>query len=236
MSVVCLFAFIGGGTSFAQDMTSQNPTTKVDRRDPHRICPTVSVSCPDNPDLTQQYDFTATVGGGDPDVTPTYTWEVANAEIIAGQGTPAIRVRPLPNLTVTATVRIGGYDPVCSRTASCSTVVCRFNLPPPTKIDTYGLISFDQVRAKLEQFAEALKKQPGAMAYIRFSRRKNETVEAQSAAVNAKQYLFEKFDIEKDRIRVDDGGIQEEFKIELWLVPQGSYLPEVQPKTNPPKN
>lgn len=234
LSVVCLFAFIVGRTSLAQDVTSQSPTTKVDRRDPHRICPTVSVSCPANPDLSQPFDFTATVGGGDPDVMPTYIWEVANGEIISGQGTPAIRVRSLANKTVTATVRIGGFDTVCSRTASCSTIV-HPNLPAPRRIDTYGLISFDQVRLKLEQFAAALKKQPVAMGYIRFSHQANKTGEAQKAADDAKKYLVEEFDIEKDRIRTDDGGSHEEFLIELWLIPQGSYLPEVQPKMKPPE-
>ena len=230
LSVVCLSAFIGGGTCLGQDAKGQNPTTKVDQRDPNRICPTVSVSCPANPDLNQPFDFTATVSGGNPDVTPTYSWDVANGEIITGQGTPAIRVKPLANQTVTATVRIGGFDTICSRTASCSTVICHPNRPAPKRIDTYGHISYDQVRLKLDHFADALKNQPGAMGYIRFSRGKNETVAAQSAAENAKQYLYEKFEIEKDRIRVEDGGTQEEFMIELWLIPQGSYLPEIQPK------
>lgn len=235
LSVVCLFAFIGGRTCLGQDATSQKPTTKVEQRDPNRICPTVSVSCPANPDLNQPFDFTATVAGGDPDISPTYHWEAANAEIIAGQGTPAIRVKRDKCQTVTATLRIGGFDPICSRTASCSTTTCH-TLPAPEKFESYGLIPFDQVRVKLEQFADALKKQPTSLGYIRFSYQENKTGEAQKAADDARQYLVEKFDIEKDRIRIDNGGTREEFMTELWLIPQGSYLPEVQPKKNLPEN
>ena len=73
------------------------------------------------------------------------------------------------------------------------------------------------------------------MAFIRFNRPKNEIGESRKAADDAKHYLVEKFEIEKDRIRIDDGGTQGEFMIELWLVPQGSSLPEVQPKKGSPK-
>ena len=234
LSIVCLISFAEGRTCFAQPATTQKPITKQDQGDSHPICPTVSVSCPADPVLNV-LDFTAMVGGGDPNVSPTYHWEVANGEIIAGQGTPAIRVKREECQTVTGTLRIGGFDPICSRTASCSTRTCH-TLPTPKKFESYGLIPFDQVRVKLEQFSAALEKQPGAMGFIRFSGSKNETGKARKAADDAKQYLVEKFDIEKDRIRIDDGGAQEEFMIELWVVPQGSYLPEVQPKTNPPIN
>lgn len=234
LSIVWLIAFAEGRTCFAQPATTQKPITKQDQPDSHAVCPTVSVSCPSDP-IIEVLDFTATVAGGDPNIRPTYHWEVANGEIIAGQETPAIRVKREACQAVTATLRIGGFDTICSRTASCSTTTCH-TLPPPKKVNSYGLIPFDQVRVKLEQFAAALKKQPNAMGFIRFSRSKSETGEAQKAADDAKQYLVEKFDIEKDRIRIADGETQEEFLIELWLIPQGSYLPEVQPKMNPPKN
>ncbi|HKO62113.1 MAG TPA: hypothetical protein VJV03_13195 [Pyrinomonadaceae bacterium] len=232
--IVCLFVFVEGRTCFAQQAATRKPITKPDGRDAHAICPTVSVSCPADP-LLNELEFTATVTGGDPNVTPTYHWQVANGEIIAGQETPAIRVKREPCQNVTATLRISGFDTICSRTASCSTTICH-TLPPPKKVDSYGLIPFDQVRRKLDLFAVALKKQPGAMGYIRFSRPKNNLDEVQKAAEEAKQYLVERFDIEKDGIRIDDGGTREEFMIELWLIPLGSYLPKVSPNINSPKN
>ena len=236
LSTFFLFA-VCCGTSLAQDATSKTPPAKEDQRSREKICPTVTVSCPEDPKLGEDFEFKASIVGGDPTVTPTYIWEVANAELIDGQGTPTIRVWALGRQGVTAKLRVGGFDSVCSRTASCSTASIHDPLPAPQRIDSYGLLRFDQVRAKLDRFATVLKKSPGAMGYIRgFSRQENKTGEDRKAAHNAKQYLVEKFDIEKDGIRVDDGGTQEEFLIELWLIPQGSYLPEVQPKKSPTRN
>ena len=233
LSIVCLIAFGEGQTCFAQPATTPNPIIKQDKGDSHAVCPTVSVSCPADP-IIEVLDFKATVAGGDPNVLPTYHWEVSDGEIIAGQGTPAVRVKREKCQSVTATVRIGGFDGICSRTASCSTTLCH-TFPGPKKFESYGPIPYDQVRVKLEQFAAELKKQPFSMAFIRFNRPKNEIGESRKAADDAKQYLVEKFDIEKGRIRIDDGGTQGEFMIELWLVPQGSSLPEVQPKKGSPK-
>lgn len=232
LSVICLVALIVCHPSFAQTSTEQSPAANTERW--KKICPTVSVSCPNDPKLNEPMEFKATVGGGDPNVIPAYNWTVANGEIIEGQGTPAIRVVVFDYASITATLNLGGLEAICSKTASCSLIICR-PLPPPKRIDSYGLIPFDQVRVKLEQFAAALNRQPFAIGYIRFSRHKNERAEAQQAADDAKQYLVEKFDIEKDRIRVEDGGSHEEFMIELWLIPQGSYLPEVQPKMKSPE-
>jgi|SRR5688572_1069521 len=235
LSVIYLLLLVPCQPSFAQSSTTQSPAANTEQKDWKKTCPTVSVSCSNDPKLNEPMEFRATVGGGNPSVIPSYNWEVVNGEIIDGQWTSAITVVVSDYMSVTATVTLGGFDNICSRTASCSTTICRPR-PPPKKFDSYGLIPFDQVRIKLEQFAAALNKQPYAMGFIRFSRSKNETGEARKAADDAKQYLVEKFDIEKGRIRVEDGGTQEEFTIELWLIPQGSYLPEVQPKTNLPKN
>src|SRR5688500_11725984 len=232
LSVIYLLLWVLCQPSFAQSSTTQSTAANTEQNDWKKICPTVTVSCPNDPKLNEPMEFRATVGGGDPNAIPSYNWEVVNGEIINGQGTRAITVVVSDYASVTATVNLGGFDNICSRTASCSMMICR-PLPPPKKFNSYGPIPFDQVRVKLEQFAAALKKQTHAMGFIRFSRPKNGTGEAQKAADDAKQYLVEKFDIEEDRIRVEDGGTQEEFMIELWLIPQGSYLPEAQPKINP---
>lgn len=233
-----LFTLFCCGTCFAQNATSKTPPAKEDERSPEKICPTVSVSCPNDPKLGEPFEFRATIAGGDSTVIPTYNWEVANGDLIEGQGTPTIRVWASGRQGVTATLRVGGFDRVCIHgTASCSTPSIHDPMPPPQKIDSYGLLRFDQVRAKLDRFASVLMESPGAMGFIRgFSHIENKTGGALKAAEDAKRYLVEKFAIEKDRIRIDDGGTQEEFMIELWLIPQGSYLPEVQPKKDSPKH
>jgi hypothetical protein len=236
LSLICLFVLFAFGSSFAQNVTPRTPPTREDNKDREKICPTISVSCPSDPKLSEPLDFKATVSGGDPNVTPTYSWEVANGEIIEGQGTPAIKVRAFGPQTVTATLRVDGFDSACARTASCSTPI-HLPPPPPEKIDSYGLILFDQVRARLDQFAAALKEHPGAMGYIfGYGGRQRSAGEARTAIDSAKQYLLEKFDIEKDRIGKADGGSREEFTIELWLVPPGAALPAAAPTVDKDKN
>jgi hypothetical protein len=185
--------------------------------------------------LSEPFDFTATICGGDPNATPTFNWEAAGGEIIEGQGTLAIKVKAEGPQSVTATLRVGGLDKACSRTASCSTAVI-LRLPFPIKLHSYGLLPFDQVRARLDQFAAALNEHPGAMGYILgYGGRHSHTGGAQTAIDSAKQYLVEKFDIEKDRIRTVDGGFRREFTIELWLVPTGALPPAADPKVDPDK-
>ena len=64
--------------------------------------------------------FNASVSSGD---SVTYNWTVSAGTITSGQGTSSITVDTagLGGQTVTATVELGGLDPSCSRTASCST-------------------------------------------------------------------------------------------------------------------
>ena len=87
-------------------------------------CPSIMVSCPDAVDAKQPITFQANVSGGDKESKPTYTWTVSAGRIISGQGTPKITV-DISNLngrSVTATVSVGGMDPACAGTASCSII------------------------------------------------------------------------------------------------------------------
>jgi hypothetical protein len=85
-------------------------------------CPTVMVSCPENVKSNQSMTFQAHVYGGDPAVKVTYTWSVSAGKISGGQGTSTITidVSGVPRGSVTATVSVGGHDPACVTTASCT--------------------------------------------------------------------------------------------------------------------
>jgi hypothetical protein len=41
-------------------------------------------------------------------------WSVTNGEILTGQGTPSITIRPPQNATGSVTVKIGGLDPLAA--------------------------------------------------------------------------------------------------------------------------
>jgi len=86
-------------------------------------CPTIIVSCPENAKSNESMTFQAHVYGGDPTVKITYTWSVSAGKISGGQGTSMIKidVSDVTRGSITATVSIGGLDPACANTASCTT-------------------------------------------------------------------------------------------------------------------
>src|SRR4029077_3471509 len=127
-------------------------------------CPTVSVSCPSDVELGAPITFTASVNG---DANVTYNWTVSAGTISSGQGTSSITVDSagLGGQSVTATVELGGLDPSCSRTASCTTSVKAPN-PPARKFDEYGNIKFNDEKARLDNYSIQLQNEPGSQGYI----------------------------------------------------------------------
>jgi hypothetical protein len=123
---------------------------------------------------------------------------------------------------VTATVELGGLDPSCTRTASCTTSV-KAAIPPPTKFDEYGDIRFNDEKARLDNYAIQLQNQPGANGYIiAYGTCEGE---AQARADRAKNYLVNTRGIDAGRIVTVDGGCRADLAVELWIVPQGATAP-----------
>ncbi len=159
--------------------------------------------------------FTAAVDG---DANVTYNWSVSAGTISSGQGTSSITVSTdgLGGQTVTATVELGGLDPSCSRTASCSTSV---RPPPvsPVKFDEYGDIRFNDEKARLDNYAIQLQNQPGAQAYIiGYGTCSGDglcshtsCIVAQKRIERAKDYLVNTRGIDAGRIITVDGGCRE---------------------------
>jgi len=85
-------------------------------------CPTISVSCPSSVESKASITFEATVSGGAPEMIPTYEWSISAGKIISGQGTSKITVdaSDLSVEFVTGTVSVGGANPSCPTTASCT--------------------------------------------------------------------------------------------------------------------
>lgn len=142
---------------------AQQPRAEDLRR---RACPTsLNVSCPS--DLVQAgtpVTFTANVRGGPG--TQVYNWSVTSGTITAGQGTSLITVSTwgLAGQAMTATVELGGLDPSCNRTSSCTATIAA---PPPSrKFDEYGDINFEDEKARLDNFAVQLQNEPSARGYI----------------------------------------------------------------------
>src|SRR6201991_4661090 len=185
-------------------------------------CPTVSVSCPSDIDLGSPITFTANVQGGP--ASMTYNWSVSAGTITGGQGTQTITVDTagLGGQTVTATVSLGGADPSCTTTASCSTSV----KPPPAqalKFDEYGNIRFNDEKARLDNYAIQLQNTPGSTATILVYG--SCAGEGQTRADRAKDYLVNTRGIEASRITTIDGGCRADLTVQLWIVPTGASAP-----------
>ncbi len=198
-------------------------------------CPTVNVSCPNDVEGGQTVKFTASVSGGDPNVTPTYNWRVSAGSIASGQGTDTITVdtNGLPgNSSVTATVDVGGYDRSCSTSDDCTTGI-RVS-PDARKIDEYGNIRFNDEKARLDNLAVELQNDPTAQGYIIcYGGRVGRAGEAQARCDRAKNDLVTRRSISADRIVTVDGGYRENLTVELWVVPSGANAPAANPSVDP---
>ncbi len=184
-------------------------------------CPTVSVSCPSSVDPGAAITFSSSLSSS---ANVTYNWSVSAGTISSGQGTSSITVDTagLGGQTVTATVEVGGLDPACSRTASCSTSITT-PAAPATKFDEYGNIKFNDEKARLDNYAIQLQNQPGAQGYI--IAYGSCAGEAQARADRAKDYLVNTRGIDAGRIVTMDGGCRSDLSVELWIVPTGATAP-----------
>ncbi len=184
-------------------------------------CPNISVSCPSEVEQGSPLTFNASAGG---DSTITYNWTVSAGTISSGQGTSSITVdtATLGGQTVTATVEIGGLDPSCSRTASCTANV-RTPAPLCRKFDEYADLSFNDEKARLDNLAIQLQQEPGAQAYyVVFGSCDTEGAARSTRAVD---YLVNARGIDRARITVVDGGCRESLTVELWICPTGAGAP-----------
>jgi len=188
-------------------------------------CPTISASCPSDVDQGSPITFTASVSGGPASLSPTYNWSVSAGTISGGQGTSSITVDTagLGGQTVTATVEVGGVEPACGRTASCSTSVKTPVVVTPTKFDEYGNIKFNDEKARLDNYAIQLQNSTGSQGYIiAYGACEGE---GQARADRAKNYLVNTRGIEASRITTIDGGCRADLTVELWVVPTGATPP-----------
>jgi hypothetical protein len=102
--------------------------------------------------------------------------------------------------------------------------------PPSSKFDVYGNIPRNDVKARLDNFANELQNQPGSQGYIiAYGGRRGPVGEAQRRADFAKDYLVNTRGIDAGRLVTVDGGFMEEATTELWIVPAGATPPTASP-------
>lgn len=100
-------------------------------------------------------------------------------------------------------------------------------------IDRYGYISWEDEKARLDNFAIQLMNEPNQVGYIIVNVGLVSCKgEAQSRAARAKRYMVHVRGVPENRIIWRDIGYRESFEVSLWLVPLGKpplYNPDFEP-------
>jgi hypothetical protein len=92
--------------------------------------------------------------------------------------------------------------------------------------DTYGHISWEDERARLDNFAIALQNDPASIGYIIvYAGRRACVGEAKNRTLRAKKYLAQTRGIATSRIKLIDGGYREELTVILQPTPR--HTPEI---------
>jgi|KBSSwiStaDraftv2_1062776.scaffolds.fasta_scaffold37648_4 hypothetical protein len=186
-------------------------------------CPVISVSQIGSASTGSTIIYKVTIQNGDPLVTPKFNWTVSAGKITGGQDTAQVSVEG--NDTITVTVEVIGFAANCPNKASYSSIVER--MPLSRKFDEYHYLKFTEERRRLDQFATALRNEPGSAGYIIVhdlsdARRPS----ARERGERAKNYLVKKHDLPEARIVVVNSGHRDERSIELFITTVGALPPE----------
>lgn len=191
-------------------------------------CPRVSISCPDTVEAGQPVTVSANISGAAADINPIFNWTVTGGTIISGQGTPAISVDTanLGSGSFTASVQVAGFDPTCPLVANCTVVTTP--APESRKFDEFPSISFDDDKARLDNFAIELQNDPTARGFIvAHSGRRRRNDQASRLGERARRYLTNVRGIDASRLIVVSGGERQRDTYELFIVPIGATPPSV---------
>ncbi|MDX6270887.1 MAG: hypothetical protein QOD28_2110 [Acidobacteriota bacterium] len=168
-----------------------------------------------------------------------YTWTISppSARLVSGAGTPTITVDTTgigsQRVTAILVVDDGSGDQMCRQRAQAATGVTPVALPPvlPKSFAEFPVISFNEDKANLDNFAVALQGEPGAQGYIIvYSGRRSRPNRATQLGERSRQYLVNTRNLDASRIVVVNGGTREVDSFELWLVPQGATPPQPRPR------
>ena len=191
---------------------------------PPPVCPNVAIECPDRVVVNEPLTFRSTVSGGSAGVKQVYNWTVSAGHIVDGQGTDTIHVDTtgLAGQSVTATLSMGGYNLDCTAT-------CTVQFPVPVeckKFDEFPAISYNDLKARLDNYAIELQNDPGATAYvIVYPGQSGRPGEVQKNTTRLVDYLVNSRGISPQRIVTLVGPPRDVLLVELWLCPQGAKPP-----------
>jgi hypothetical protein len=104
-------------------------------------------------------------------------------------------------------------------------------LHPTRPFDVFGDIKCEWVLARLDNFAVQLQNEPtskGAIIFFAGKMAGNKLPlrgEAEARVAPFKSYLLQRSGVPADHLIVIDGGYDDYYRVELWIVPPGAALP-----------
>jgi hypothetical protein len=103
--------------------------------------------------------------------------------------------------------------------------------------DSFGNIELSTLKAILDNFAIELQNNPDSKGYIVFYPVTNKypgaTMRRARASLN---YMITTRGMDASRVSVVNGGLHDEVRYELWLVPTGVELPKPTPNVRAPRH
>jgi hypothetical protein len=193
-------------------------------------------------DVIQEGDqviFTAVnMAGGNPPLN--YIWKVSpdNARITSGMGSSSITVDStgMGGETISASVDVNqGYpeDSTCAQMNSAESFIKKIIPPPPIEpipIDEFDSVSFDDEKARFDNFAVQLLNRPDSQGYIIvYQGSAKNAMSAEKASRRALNYLTKNKGIDPRRISITSGGFRAKTGFEIWIIPAGAGYPTPRP-------
>lgn len=222
---------LAGATALEPLFQPQGEAPPREIKNSQSRCPLISVSCPSEVKDGEPIVFSATIKDTDPSAVFTYNWSVDKGSIIEGQGTHTIKLKSLGGSSWTASLKVGGLDPACASTASCTLSVRRPLLR--RRFASYQVPSDEEIK-KLESFADELNSHPGATGYIlSYAPRGGAADEAKAIADRAKAFLITEQNVVPDRLMTVKAGFRDQLTIGLWIVPTGAAPPAASETEDP---
>lgn len=164
-----------------------------------------------------------------------YRWRVSpdTAVITSGAGTPSITVdtKGIGNQTITAELDVTDdvYGATCQQRNSVSTGVERVEVPKPFRFDLFESKSFDDDKARFDNYAIQVQSIPDSQAYIIMYQGTDKASvtrgDVDKLSKRAMDYLVKARGIDPRRLQITKWGTKEKTTYELWIVPPGAQPP-----------
>ena len=175
----------------------------------------------------QPVAFGVNISGGDPNISPTFVWNVSAGSIKDGQGTRRIEVDSTGAGTdrqIVADLWVGGYAPECTSQATALVKIVGY----PNKVDEFSELDPEKENERLAIVAAAMVESNDSVYVIAYAGKTNVRGYAGTALRRIRTQLSTS-GIPAQRVGAVDGGFRDQPAYEIWIVPEGAEPPRPTP-------